>query len=153
MITTESVLRAIREHGVETYPEECCGLLLGDITPDGNRVSETRRIPNRHADERARRYLITPEDYHAADREARRRGLDVVGIYHSHPDAPARPSATDLAQATFPGLSYVIVSIRDGKPAELTNWTLASDRTRFEPEDIDLNEHAIPEPTPVTPNS
>jgi hypothetical protein len=68
-------------------------------------------------------------------------------------DAAVRPTWRYSRRPFFPGLSYVIVSIRDGKPAELTNWTLAPDRTRFEPEEIDLIEQAIPEPTPVTPNS
>lgn len=136
MLITLELLDAIARHGQETYPEECCGFLLGTATEQGNQIAAVQRVENRHAEHRERRYTITPADYLAADRAARRQGLDIVGIYHSHPDHPARPSATDLAEATFLGYTYVIVSIRNGEPAELTAWALAPDRSRFEAEPI-----------------
>lgn len=136
MITTPTILDAIAEHGQATYPEECCGFLLGEMTPDGNRVTALHRVDNRQDENRRRRYLITPDDYRAADRQARTQGLDIVGIYHSHPDHPARPSVTDLAEATFPGYTYVIVSILKGEPGPLNAWALAPDRSRFDPEPI-----------------
>ena len=136
MTTTESVLDGIRRHGQDTYPEECCGFLLGTTGADGNDVKALHRVENRHPDHRERRYVITPADYHAADRAARRQDLDIVGFYHSHPDHPAEPSATDLAEATFPGYTYVIVSIREGRAAALSAWSLAPDRSRFLPETI-----------------
>ena len=147
MHTTPNILDAIREHGEATYPEECCGFLLGRITADGdNYVVSAWRVENRHAENRKRRYTITPQDYHAADCAARNQELDIVGFYHSHPDHPARPSATDLAEATFPGYTYVIVSIRDGQAADLTAWSLAPDRSRFDAESIDLHPATIPAP-------
>ncbi len=138
MNVTEDILDAIRRHGQDTYPEECCGFLLGRTTDGVNDVAALHRVENRHPDHRERRYVITPQDYHAADRAARRAGLDIVGFYHSHPDHPAEPSPTDLAEATFPGYTYVIVSIRGGAPDALTAWTLAPDRSRFLPETVNV---------------
>jgi len=142
MVTTESVLESIRQHGTDAYPEEGCGFLLGTVTDDGqNRVTAVRRAVNRHSEWRTRRYELTADDYREADEAAREQGLDVVGIYHSHPDHPAEPSATDLEEATFPGYTYVIVSVHDGAPDNLTAWTLAPDRSEFRREDI-----AVPAP-------
>jgi len=144
MITTEFVLDTIRQHGADAYPEEGCGFLLGTVTEAGeNHVTDLRRAPNRQSDQRTRRYQLTADDYRAADEDARERGLDIVGVYHSHPDHPARPSETDLAEATFPGYTYVIVSVEDGVPDEITAWTLASDRSSFHSEDLIVD---APEP-------
>lgn len=138
MITTPDVLAAVRAHGRAAYPEEGCGVLLGRATPGGNAVEAVLPVANRRADAR-RRYAIGPDDYRRAERAARTRGLDVVGFYHSHPDHPARPSATDLAEATFPGYTYVIVAVAQGAPGAVTAWTLTSDRSRFDAEIIDLH--------------
>ncbi len=146
MRTTPDILDAIREHGQATYPEECCGFLLGHVTAEGNHVVSAWRVENRRAENRERRYTITPQDYHAADRAARRQSLDIVGYNHSHPDHPARPSATDQAEAPLPRYSNVIVSIRNGQAAALTAWSLAPDRSRFDAESIDI--HPTPIPTP-----
>lgn len=141
MITSPSVIQAIREHGADAYPEEGCGFLLGAVDESGtNRISRVRRVANRKTENRERRYEITPDDYRAAAEEAAGDGLDVVGFYHSHPDHPAEPSETDLAEATFPGYTYVIVSVDDGTPADLTAWSLAPDRSRFRPEEVRLFE-------------
>ena len=101
MRTTPEILDAIRAHGQATYPEECCGFLLGRATTESNHVVSAWRVENRRTENRQRRYTITAQDYHAADRAARRQGLDIVGFYHSHPDHPARPSATDLPRRRF----------------------------------------------------
>jgi len=139
METTEPVLSDIRAHGADAYPEEGCGFLLGTVTDDGeNRVVTARRATNRQPERRTRRYQLTAEDYREADEAARKQGLDVVGIYHSHPDHPARPSETDLEEATFPGFTYVIVSVNDGVPEDLTAWSLAPDRSEFLHEEIAL---------------
>jgi proteasome lid subunit RPN8/RPN11 len=93
-------------------------------------------VENRRSTHRTRRYAITPDDYHAAQQAAAEQNLDIVGFYHSHPDHPAQPSETDLAEATFPGYTYVIVRVQDGAAEGLTAWTLAPDRSRFEQEAI-----------------
>ncbi len=132
METTDSILDAIRQHGADAYPEEGCGFLLGSVADDGdNRVTALHRAANHRAEQRTRRYELTADDYRAADAAAQEQGLDVVGVYHSHPDHPARPSETDLEEATFPGYTYVIVSVHDGTPNDLTAWTLAPDRSEF----------------------
>ncbi len=137
MRTPKDVLDHIRRHGEDTYPEECCGFLIGRLREGRNEVVSARRAINRNDDRREDRYVIAPEDYRRADRAARREGLDIVGMYHSHPDHPARPSKTDLEQATFPGYTYVIVSVQDGKAADETAWSLAEDRSTFLPQPID----------------
>ena len=146
MRTHAHILDVIRVHGQATYPEECCGFLLGYTTAKDNHVVAASPVENRRVENRERRYSITPHDYHAADRFARQQGLDIVGFYHSHPDHPARPSPTDLAEATFSGYTYVIVSIRDGQPADLTAWSLTPDRSQFDAEAIDLLPATIPTP-------
>jgi Predicted metal-dependent protease of the PAD1/JAB1 superfamily len=139
MKTTKPVLERIRQHGADAYPEEGCGFLLGTVTDDGeNRVTALHRVTNRHSENRERRYELTADDYRDADAAAQEQGLDVVGVYHSHPDHPARPSETDLAEATFPGYTYVIVAVHDGTPQNLTAWTLSPNRSEFHREDIDV---------------
>jgi proteasome lid subunit RPN8/RPN11 len=140
MRTKQEVLDQIRRHGEKTYPEEGCGFLLGEALEDGNVVVATLAVENSQEENRRRRYIITPDDYHNADCVARKTGLDIVGIFHSHPDHPARPSATDLAEATFPGFTYVIVSVQHGEADDLTAWQLAPDRSRFDPEPIHVEE-------------
>ena len=139
MIATLNILDAIRKHGADAYPEEGCGFLLGTVTEDGeNRVTTIRRADNQEDEQRTRRYQLTSEDYRQADEAAREQGLDVVGVYHSHPDHPAEPSETDLDEATFPGYTYVIVAVHDGTPEAVTAWTLAPDRSEFRRENVDV---------------
>ena len=140
METTKSILDAIRQHGSDVYPEEGCGFLLGTVMDGGeNRVTALHRATNRHTEQRTHRYELTADDYREADVAAQDQGLDVVGMYHSHPDHPARPSKTDLEKATFPGYTYVIISVHDGAPEALTAWTLAPDRSEFHREEIDVH--------------
>ncbi|PEN13854.1 hypothetical protein CRI94_07275 [Longibacter salinarum] len=137
MLTTSAVLDAIRDHGENAYPEEGCGFLMGTVTDDcANRVTDIRPVANRKTENRERRYEITPDDYREAQNAAEAAGLDVIGFFHSHPDHPARPSETDLREATFPGYTYVIVSVANGEATDLTAWSLAVDRSSFESEEI-----------------
>ena len=138
MRTHSEILDAIRRHGADAYPEECCGFLLGRITEVGNDVTAAVPAKNRRIANRERRFRISAEDFHRADHVAREQGWDIVGFYHSHPDHPAEPSATDLAEATFPGHTYVIVSVFDHRPQEVTAWSLSPDRSRFETKRIEI---------------
>ena len=122
----------IRAHGAASYPDECCGVLLG---PRDGTVSGTWPLDNSTDLERRRRFLIGPDDYRRAEARAAERGLEIVGFYHSHPDHPAEPSAFDLAHA-WPNLSYAIVSIRGGVPRELRSWRLRADRSGYDEESI-----------------
>ncbi len=125
---------AIARHAERSYPEECCGILLGRVGEDGvKHVSALIPVENvREAAARARRYLIEPETVAAAERQAAAAGLDVLGFYHSHPDHPARPSEFDREHA-WPFWSYVIVAVARGEPGEMTSWTL-DDARAFQPE-------------------
>src|SRR6185295_12507243 len=102
-LLTADVLDAIRRHGAETYPHECCGALIAD----GGSIVDAFRLPNTTSEGAARRFRVGPDDYRAAEKRARELGATLVGFYHSHPDAPARPSAYDLEHA-WPNLTYVI---------------------------------------------
>ena len=107
---------AIRKHGEETYPHECCGVLLGRVDEDGSRVvTSTGRAGNTRTDSAHNRYNIDPKDLIRIQREGRDRGEDIIGFYHSHPDHPAQWSSTDLAEAHWFGCSYVITSVEKGK--------------------------------------
>lgn len=111
---------ALRAHGEETYPHECCGVLLGKGGSDGNQVQQILRAGNTRTDRAHDRYNIAPEELIRAQRKARGLGLDIVGFYHSHPDHPAQWSRTDFEEAHWVGCSYIITSVEKGK-ATLTN--------------------------------
>ncbi len=118
---------ALRRHGEETYPHECCGILLGYTDDDGTRVvTSTARCNNTRTDSPQNRYSIDPRDQIRIQREARGSGEDIIGYYHSHPDHPARWSQTDLAEAHWPGYSYVITSVEKGKAAITNSFELTS---------------------------
>jgi proteasome lid subunit RPN8/RPN11 len=109
---------AIRQHGEETYPHECCGVLLGLFRDDGTRVvRSTVRAGNTRTDSAHNRYHIDPKELVRIQREGREREQDIVGFYHSHPDHPAQWSKTDHEEAHWIGCSYVITSVEKGKAA------------------------------------
>ena len=126
---------AIRAHGREAFPHECCGALLGR---DGV-VYEAFALPNTTEEGPRRRFLVRPDDYRAAEKRARDTGLELLGFYHSHPDHPARPSQYDLDHA-WPSFSYVIVSVLGGRDDLLTSWQLRADRSTFDEESVDVIE-------------
>lgn len=132
MILPASVLDAIRRRLEAAYPDEACGPLLGVV--DGEvRVVDQLGVANRRAADgaAARRYLIGPADVRDATRAAAARGLDVVGVYHSHPDVPPHPSPYDRELA-WPSFEYLIVSVRVGRADEVRAWRLRDDRTGFD---------------------
>jgi proteasome lid subunit RPN8/RPN11 len=136
---------ALRVHGEETYPHECCGVLLGKAETDAdgpvNVVHQIVRAGNTRTDSAHNRYNIAPGELVKIQRQARGLGLDIVGFYHSHPDHPAMWSSTDIAEAHWLGCSYVITRVAQGK-AEVTNsfylrGTSEEDK-RFEDEAIEI---------------
>jgi proteasome lid subunit RPN8/RPN11 len=110
----------IRRHGEETYPHECCGVLLGQMDGDLRKVTSTARCGNTRTDSPQNRYNIDPKELVRVQRQARERNEDIIGFYHSHPDHPAEWSPTDLAEAHWIGCSYVITRVAGGK-ADVTN--------------------------------
>jgi proteasome lid subunit RPN8/RPN11 len=136
LIISKQDINSINALGEQSFPDECCGFLLGKIGDNGKKVYAMRSASNaREAGERYHRFLITPDAFMQTEKYARERGLDIIGFYHSHPDAPARPSGYD-AQNAWPWYSYVIVSVRKAKAMELTSWVMADDRSQFNEEMI-----------------
>ncbi|MCI0665720.1 MAG: M67 family metallopeptidase [Acidobacteria bacterium] len=130
-------IEAINRHGEAAYPEECGGLLLG-VLEDGVRViRDVLPLHNVRKDSRHNRVELDPLDYARAEREAAKRGLGVWGYYHSHPNHPAVPSGFDLEHAPFTEWSYIIVSVLEGKAADVRAWTLREDRSQFDEEILD----------------
>jgi proteasome lid subunit RPN8/RPN11 len=132
-------LDLIKRHGERTYPEEGCGVLVGRTNGGTKIVEEVRPTENARLDSRHNRYLIPPDDILRLERQARARGCEVVGFFHSHPDHPARPSEYDRDHA-WPWYSYIIVAVAGGLALDVRSWVLTDDRSHFEPEDIGLAE-------------
>jgi proteasome lid subunit RPN8/RPN11 len=136
------IAAAIRAHGAETYPHECCGALIAhsadresrDDADSGVRhamvVTNIVPLPNTTEEGPRRRFLVRPSDYRLAEKTAAELGGELLGFYHSHPDHPARPSQYDLDHA-WPTFAYVIVSVQNGVGREMTVWFLADDRSAF----------------------
>jgi proteasome lid subunit RPN8/RPN11 len=128
-------LEQIGQHARETYPEECCGALLGEATEEDARVQRVEAMVNRSAEERGRRYVVSPEDYVRVEQGAQSEGLALIGFYHSHPDHPAVPSAYDREHA-LPFFRYVVMAVPRGEPGEVRSWLLAEDRGEFRREEL-----------------
>jgi proteasome lid subunit RPN8/RPN11 len=137
---SKELAEQIRAHGMENYPYECCGALLGrDSAP--REVSGLFPLVNRRDDSPRNRFSVTAQDVLDAEKAARQEGLDVVGWYHSHPDHPARPSEYDRDHA-WPWYSYIIVSVAQGQPQDMTSWRLNDNREQFSPEGIQIQQGA-----------
>jgi proteasome lid subunit RPN8/RPN11 len=150
------VYQELRSHGEETYPDECCGALLGQPilgqpSPGQPSAGQTRtqgwlvhssvRAGNSRTDSAHNRYQIAPAELVRIEREARRRGLEIAGFYHSHPDHPAQWSPTDFAEAHWLGCSYVITQVMQGSAARTNAFLLAGEAEeskRFEPQAIEI---------------
>jgi len=128
-------VHAIREHGRETYPEECCGALLGTADKGAARVTRVERIENSRSVERGRRYSIEPLEYARVERAADGEGLAVLGFYHSHPDHPAVPSQYDREHG-LPFFHYIVLAVAAGSPGEIASFVLSEDRGVFEREEV-----------------
>ena len=137
LLLSSELEKNIKMDGEAAYPNECCGIILGEISDDGTKNAK-RTVPinnSKEDSERYHRFLITPEDMLNAEKIARAAGLEIIGFYHSHPDHPSAPSGYDKDHA-LPFYSYVIVSVDDGKAQVLTSWELTDDRVIFKQEKI-----------------
>src|ERR1700752_1477828 len=132
----DDLARRIQAHGVETYPHECCGALLGRDGEDSREVLDLLPLANRRNDSPRNRFEVTPEDVRLAEKTARGKRIELIGWYHSHPDAPARPSEFDRDHA-WPWYSYIIVSVEKGEPRDTTSWRLREDRSGYDAEAIE----------------
>lgn len=131
-------LQQIKTHSVKTYPEECCGLLLGNnklvqqVCSTEN--SWSGEIFNTPEGSKRNRFSIAPQTMLEVSKKARQLNLNIIGIYHSHPDHPPQPSEYDRAIA-HQGYSYVIISLTQGQPEKILSWVL-DDKGQFQPEEI-----------------
>jgi proteasome lid subunit RPN8/RPN11 len=146
LILNHEIVQGIRGWGARDYPNETCGAMLGLDGVDGADAREVHALfplTNRRDDSPRNRFSITADDFRAAERAAKQQGLELLGWYHSHPDHPAKPSEFDREHA-WPWYSYVIVSVAQGEPRDMTSWQLADDRSHFLPEEIAASANGIP---------
>jgi proteasome lid subunit RPN8/RPN11 len=156
LAVTSEVDRAIRRHGQDAYPHECCGALVGR----GGRVIDVVALPNTTEEGPRRRFLVRPSDYRLAEARAAELGGELLGFYHSHPDHPARPSQYDLDHA-WPTFAYIIVAVAADALArqsaevakaaagDMTVWYLKDDRSSFEEGSLHYGENSHPDPAPA----
>jgi proteasome lid subunit RPN8/RPN11 len=137
---TPAVDEAIRAHGQQTYPHECCGALLGR---DGS-VTDLVALANTTEEGPRRRFLVRPGDYRQAEQRATELGVELLGFYHSHPDHPARPSQYDLDHA-WPTFAYIIVAVAEAAATAMTVWFLKDDRSSFEEGTLHHGENPHPD--------
>ena len=135
---------AIRRHGEETYPHECCGALVGR----DDQVTDVVELPNTTEEGPRRRFLVRPSDYREAEKRATELGGELLGFYHSHPDHPARPSQYDLDHA-WPTFAYVIVSVTAGSATDMTVWFLKDDRSSFDEGTLSYGENSHSDTAPT----
>lgn len=137
------ILARIHLHGEEAYPEEGAGLLLGETSSSQGKVKEIVPLMNmRNKSARHNRYQLSPEDYLLGEQLAKQLGLEVLGVFHSHPDHPNQPSEYDR-QWAWPNFSYLITSVVQGKAQETSAWRLNDDRSKFNQEAIEIIEQII----------
>jgi len=140
VILPDATIADMHAHASLTFPEECCGLLLGNFEEQSKikRVIESKRMDNVFVkEERYHRYTIDPTEFMKAESKAESRDLEVVGVYHSHPNAPAKPSQFDMSNA-WPALSYIVIEVRESKPVETKSWLLKDDRSEFALEEMKI---------------
>lgn len=124
-------LAAMRQAAEQAYPDEACGLLIGRLDAGGWQVLEARPVANLNTERAADRFQLDPDAYRRIDRELRGSGREIIGVFHSHPDCPAKPSPTDLANA-WEGFIYPIIRVENGRADEVNWWALGPDE-RFQP--------------------
>ncbi len=134
---TQKIVDSFLSHGEKEYPHECCGFILGQFKDDESFGIEYLPASNVKEENRERRFLIDPLAYQKAEDEADAHGMSVISIVHSHPDHPDKPSDFDRDHA-WPGFSYIIISVQDGKAVSYRSWQLSADRKFFIEENIKI---------------
>lgn len=137
VLLPEETARHVRTHAAQAYPHESCGILVGRLEPGGKTVVRwAERGRNRERERPGERYELDITDVLRADRRAREQGLEIVGFYHSHPDEAALPSACD-GERPWPGVTYMIVSVRGGAPGEIRCWVWDEDVGAFSEQTVE----------------
>ncbi len=135
VVIEQEALNEMSDHAESYYPNECCGFFYGQ-DGDVRKIMLAQRVDNAKEGDQRRRFQIDPKDYQEAERYAIKHDLDLLGVYHSHPDHPAVPSEHDRKVA-MPVFSYIIISVQDGKAAETRSWQL-NDERQFDEETIEI---------------
>jgi proteasome lid subunit RPN8/RPN11 len=139
LVLSHELLAGINSHGEAAYPDEGAGFLLGAAQGERRQVKAILPLDNsREAGARHNRYLLTPHDFLRGEQEAARQGLDLLGVFHSHPDHPNQPSEFDREWA-MPWFSYIITSVQGGRAADSRSWRLEEDRSSFFEETIEVS--------------
>lgn len=126
----------VKELVKKSYPYECCGLLIGMNTSD-KKVVDVRPVQNKNTERTHDRYEIEGKEFVKIDKEASKKGLQIIGIYHSHPDHPAIPSVYDTEHA-WVGYSYMIAAVEKGEATDIRSWIFNEEKKQFEEEEIKL---------------
>jgi len=143
LIVSNDIYTRITAHLQAAYPNEGAGILIGNGNGDGKTVQAIKPFVNKfESGEQYHRYLITARDMLDGETEAERLGLDVIGVFHSHPDHPAQASEYDREYA-LPWYSYLIVSVQKGRAADARSWVLTDDRTKFNEEKVEIAQSVI----------
>ena len=137
IVLPQKVIDQFKLQALGEYPHECCGFLIGTFSDACSEALEYVPAENSMKERRERRFILSPEEYLKAENRADSQKMSIIGIVHSHPDAPAKPSEFDRDHA-FPGFSYVIVSVTDGSVNGFSSWRITEDRKRFVEESIDI---------------
>ncbi len=128
---SESSMASLFREAETGYPLEICGLLIGCINNGNWWVNDIRQVANLNTDRAADRFQLDPTTYQSIDRELRGTENEIIGVYHSHPDCPAKPSPTDLSGA-WEGFAYPIISVCEGKATEMFCWSVNTENNRFQ---------------------
>ncbi len=126
----------IKNQVKRSYPLECCGLLIGTNTSE-KKVVEVRQVENKNTERTHDRYEIEGKEFMKVDKEAKKKGLQIIGIYHSHPDHPAVPSAFDTDHA-WAGYSYMIIAIEKREKVDIRSWIFNDEKRQFDEEEINI---------------
>ncbi|RUM50835.1 MAG: hypothetical protein DSY47_00780 [Hydrogenothermus sp.] len=132
-------IEEIKKQGEEGYPYEICGFMLGKIDYENNirEVKEVLQVENQNKERANDRFEISPKDYLKVEDYAEKNGVQIIGIYHTHPDHPDKPSKTDLMFAQ-PDMSYIIMSVNNGKAENWRSWELDLEKNEFKEEKVEI---------------
>lgn len=137
---SRSVYEEILNHARESYPNECCGVLVGANYGGERKIFESHRATNANTDRAHDRYIIEANEFNLIDKMARSQSMDIMGFYHSHPDHPDKPSETDRQDGQT-GYSYIIISVKGGKDTSMRSWMIEEDTSPFTEEKIKVLEN------------
>jgi len=127
---SDAHVQSMYQEAEKGYPLEVCGLLIGYFDQNGWHIEQVEAVPNLNQERASDRFELDPKVYQNIDHRLRGTEHEIIGVYHSHPDCPAKPSPTDLASA-WPCWAYIIVSVQNQKAVDIRCWEVREDNNRF----------------------